>query len=505
MRVNDVIGLKDWNNTNVYIIKSGTGTSKTETAKRLIKEIEQDQNKKFRNIFYAVPTNKLKRDIANNRFGKEIKFKMTPDFDELKDRELKRKLNFYQERGLYKQLKKYIKNLLSTGFVLDVNDSIILNEYVCCQKELKDYRGVILTTHKRFIYMPPQAYIDSIVIIDEDFIETLYEVVDFTVGDVGYASANIPSLKDLIDFRISEIVGKPYKEINKLTPLNYYYDTVDIAENEILENDVNINIFDFLDSSYVYMYNPVDNANEEVSDTTIIRCMLVRPLPFMHTIIMSATINQHMWKDILSEQSRKVYFAEVPKVKYAGNLRLMGKHSYSREYFKQNEGLFRQIVDKHKDITNMNIISFEKMLIEEGISGENIHHFFSMLGVDTLNGKPLTIIGKPEKNDLYYKFLAYAIYGVNFENTERVYMEVETDEYIFWLYTYEQEELRNIHMWVIQTELEQCIGRARLVMPENKDTIVNVYCGFPPSQAEIVIDDELDNIPSKWKPKKKDI
>jgi len=53
-------------------------------------------------------------------------------------------------------------------------------------------------------------------------------------------------------------------------------------------------------------------------------------------------------------------------------------------------------------------------------------------------------------------------------------------EYVFKFYTYSDPILRDIQFWLIESELEQAVGRARLL---RKDCVVYLYSNFPLSQA----------------------
>ena len=83
--------------------------------------------------------------------------------------------------------------------------------------------------------------------------------------------------------------------------------------------------------------------------------------------------------------------------------------------------------------------------------------------------------------------LAYDIYGKTYDTSdiELDYIDVERNDFTFKFYTFKDETLRNIELWAVYSELEQSIGRARLVNPENSNTNVYVYSGFPAEQAQL--------------------
>ena len=60
------------------------------------------------------------------------------------------------------------------------------------------------------------------------------------------------------------------------------------------------------------------------------------------------------------------------------------------------------------------------------------------------------------------------------------FREVIYDRYKFYFSTFEDDLLKEIHIYHIVSELEQAIGRARLL---NNDNTVYVYSSFPAKQA----------------------
>ena len=63
------------------------------------------------------------------------------------------------------------------------------------------------------------------------------------------------------------------------------------------------------------------------------------------------------------------------------------------------------------------------------------------------------------------------------------YQEVEYNGFKFWFNTYDNKFLRQIQLWFINTELEQAVGRARLL---RNDCTVYLYSNLPMRQAEFI-------------------
>jgi len=61
------------------------------------------------------------------------------------------------------------------------------------------------------------------------------------------------------------------------------------------------------------------------------------------------------------------------------------------------------------------------------------------------------------------------------------YQEIERNNYKFWFMTYDDEDLRDIQLWLIESEVEQAIGRARLL---RNNCSVFLFSNYPLEQAD---------------------
>ena len=60
--------------------------------------------------------------------------------------------------------------------------------------------------------------------------------------------------------------------------------------------------------------------------------------------------------------------------------------------------------------------------------------------------------------------------------------KIKRNGYSFLFITYSNEEMQNLQLFFIESELEQAIGRARLL---NEECTVYVFCNYPCQQAEL--------------------
>ena len=92
------------------------------------------------------------------------------------------------------------------------------------------------------------------------------------------------------------------------------------------------------------------------------------------------------------------------------------------------------------------------------------------------------IIGLPNVSDIVYKLYGM-IAGVNSSEYSMYPMRIQHNNFDFSLCTFNNEILKTIQIWLIESLLEQAVGRARLV---RFDCTVKVFAGFPVEQAELI-------------------
>jgi hypothetical protein len=116
-------------------------------------------------------------------------------------------------------------------------------------------------------------------------------------------------------------------------------------------------------------------------------------------------------------------------------------------------------------------------------NGELNIYFGNTRGYNELKGKDLFVIGTPHINPILYYFHAEYI-GID-TNTIDKKMEYQTIQWKgmqFKFQTFNNPDLRNIQLPLIDGELTQAIGRARTIRTEAK---VRVFSNFPSEITDI--------------------
>ena len=108
------------------------------------------------------------------------------------------------------------------------------------------------------------------------------------------------------------------------------------------------------------------------------------------------------------------------------------------------------------------------------------YHFGAVEGLNCLEGKNISVVGLPNVDEVVYKLYGMAA-GVNVENYSMRSMRVNYNGYSFEINSFDNMKLRTIQLWMLESLLEQAVGRARLL---RFNCTVKVFARFPIDQAK---------------------
>jgi len=192
--------------------------------------------------------------------------------------------------------------------------------------------------------------------------------------------------------------------------------------------------------------------------------------------MVSATVDKAICEYYFGEDN--VDFYECKKAEYIGNLNQFYDKSMSRACIAKDTGLIGRI----KEWSNfLHTISFKKF--KQYYVGTL--HFGNTAGRDFMKGENIDVIGTPHQPEWIYKLIAYS-FGLDFDTEARLKpgTTVQHNGYRFRFMTYEDTVLRAIQFYIIESELEQAVGRARLLRCK---CIVNLFSNFPLKQAAMKV------------------
>lgn len=458
----------------IHLLKAQTALGKTEAYIDLIKE---HPGCKF---LVAVPTNKLKEEIYG-RLGdagipkEEICITPSASDNPLIPKEIRERIKKAHERGLHNKGKEYIREYYEE-IKEDPNKKAVAKE---CKRLLDGIKGVeeeriIVTTHAFFLQIPEEFLDKYTVIIDEDILQLqiLNKISSVSAACLEELAGSGYLAYSDIARQMSDAEENVYKKISAMpyaAPLN---------EEQLEElgaaGDDNINDIR-LAGSFVKLRDEEGNLT--------VKYFCPSDLPRTKMIVLSATINENIYCRYF-EGKQKIYTYPVINAGYIGKLVQYTYHSLGRKSLSDKLEIFDFITEIAGN-RNIDIITFK--MIEERygrtLNGYNLH-FGNSAGIDALKGKDIAIVGTPFSVEESYKLVACYL-GADVSKPQDKMPRVRRISHngcSFVFVTYEEELLREIQMYAIESELEQCVGRARLL---RNNCTVYLFSSFPCRQAEI--------------------
>ena len=446
--------LNSTDNKALHIINAQTGLGKTE-------EYINCMMYSDRPFIIAVSTTELKEEVFYRCIKKGIEnVVMTPKLPEDIDIWESTILETYYTKGDVQGYHDFLK--------------MLEDKYPSMKKYKEELRktlnstGHILTTHIRFLnnMFSEKAIFDHEIIIDEDIIKTA-----FISGKVSKKALKtiIKKYKD----------SMPYSVIMRLKS----YITAESKENQLtclkLKNKStlyisNDNLHKIYEDSFVdFNFYDLINAKAVITSDDYIYFSNMRTLPDKKIIMVSATASEFIYKNMFPD--RNIHYHEISKVRYEGKIIQYFSESFSRNWIKHNKDIFDKIMKYHDNCNKITFLSYS--------SEEDPLHFGNTEGKDDFANNDLLVFGTPFHNEVIYKLMA-AIMGFDIDKINKRSLNhriIEMREFEFLFFTYDYEPLRVIQMYFISSEIEQAVGRARLL---NNNNTVYVYSCMPVSQAE---------------------
>ncbi|MBR1529935.1 MAG: DEAD/DEAH box helicase family protein [Oscillospiraceae bacterium] len=432
---------------SIYIIKAQTGIGKTQTYLNYMKKADKS-------LLIAVPTHDLKKEILQKAINMGIQnICCTPDLEDyvLSD-DLKREIDNLYTVGAGEYVLKYLTGQLQK-LKHDDSDYVNILAYLNALKSAYRSKGHIITTHARLMHMKQEILDTHEIIVDEDILRTAINANSVNMEELKIVR-NSGIFNGAVQSRLNYLcMNRGYHKLDKL-----YFEKDDELMKKI--SGLQSNICDLLNSEYVYI------------TSKMIHYLTDNPLPQSQLIILSATASPKLYQEFYSE--RRIDFYECQKAQYKGRIIQHTDCSYSGYVLEKNPDRISSLYSSAKCDE---IITFKN--IEQEFNTK--YHFGNVEGLNSLSGKNLSVIGLPNKPDFVYCLYGMRA-GLELTQTQNMHHQrIEWNGYSFSLNTFKDKTLQDVQIWMLSSQLEQAVGRARLL---RNDCTVTVYAGFPVEQAE---------------------
>ena len=431
--------LGDPNNDTMNIFILPTAIGKTEQLTSVVGTI-------------AATTNTLKEEV-NMRM--KIPTSTTPDALVFENEQLNKKLKYYYSIGLPKKATAVLYDVINEKnskkySTIDIQKA---NQYLAQLNATYQSDFTILTTHNRALHTD---FKHNTIIFDEDPINVLIDIKQVRISDIQKLDNQTKLLNCDLENIVSYLKALIPSEIVP-TPL-FSVDIVTLVDKLTLSN-IETNIFEFFNSSYLM---------KDSVDYDLIHYVVSRELPKnKKIIILSATLPLYIYQRLFKE---KINVINIKDVEQKGEITQYTKSSCSRN------SLSRYVKDISKEVGDKPTITF-KSFQQHFVNPVKEMYFGNCSGYDTLKGKDIAVVGTPHRDNIQY-LLTAKVLGINFKTTETTmsYQKIEYNGYKFKFNCYDNVELRNIQLALIESDLVQAVGRARTLRTDAK---VELYSNFP--------------------------
>lgn len=443
----------------LYLIKAQTALGKTQAYCNLA------ANKTDQVYMIAVPTLKLQEEVARELQNKGVNCIKTVSCIEIA-REMNlpicKELDLLYKCGYDDKVKGTLQKYKSEHED-ELSDVQNLRLEKCLnQLDTLDGSCCVVTTHNMILNLPVHILKKYEIIIDEDLLMSIFRDGGSVCENKLREAFRLSIFKDdaqerlrlLLDLPRDEVI-KLGQDINCMLPREYMEEYGEIIK---------------LLKSRIFYY---DSKKKEI------QYFNPREIPNVKMTVLSATLNEKLWKDFC--RNRRIKMKEVREAKYIGKLFQYTCYSMSRKCIQENG--YENIKSHIMEITGKRIISINTF---KSLNEEVAIHFGKTEGFDGYKGEDLVVLGTPHYIESLYKMIgAY----LNYDTSKKMFRQrVENSSYSFILMTFKDIEMRNLQMFFLESELEQAVGRARLL---RYGCNVWVFSNFPLKQAQIIQDDYL--------------
>lgn len=430
--------------TDIHILKLPTGIGKT----RLLENFS---------FTIAEPTNKLKDEVYDRVVEKGVvSVRKTPETPILKDTDTQEKISYLYRVGLGKLAIKLITEISNSKGGYEEQDIQTCAEYLNDLRGAYGSKNCVVTTHNRAIF---SEFKSDKVVFDEDPLNSILQIKHFNIADLINLEAK--NREDLfVGTHISNLINylrnAPSGVLTETPMMDLDIEKlVKESDDKILTDLVSVS-----NSDYII---------RDSRDANIFHYISRNDLPEnKKIIILSATVPTEIYKKLYGD---RVKIVDISNVEQKGEIIQITKKSYSRTSLRNNTDSLLAMMN-----IDLPTITFKEFINKFPSSTKDMY-FGNVEGYDRLKGSDINVVGTPHVNNIVYILIGAAA-GIRMKPADLVmsYKKVEYGGFKFKFNCYDNLELMNIQLSIIESELIQAVGRNRTLREECK---AFVYSNLP--------------------------
>lgn len=401
----------------------------------------------------AFPTNLLKNEVKERM---TIDCNTSPDPVIFKDDRINRMIDYYYSIGLPKKAVRLIYDMASNNnkYKVREEDRQLAQTYIDQVEICQESTTSVLTTHARALHT--QCNHDTL-IFDEDPLNSLVQIKEIRISDLIRLEITLQkNRKDLTNV-INLLRNANQSEI--ITTPVLIIDLDEMIKKVSETYQVDSNLFGFFSCSFFV---------KDKMDPDLIHYVIKKELPKdKKIIILSATVSPIIYCRLFGDL---VEVFDVGEVEQKGKVIQYTNRSCSRN------SLNRYVRQISNEVGDKKVITFKSFTHQFTNAVEDIY-FGNCSGYDTLAGQDITVVGTPHHSNVEYLMIAKVL-GVEFKTSDNSmsHRKIEYNGFRFKFNCFDNEELREIQLAIIESDLIQAVGRARTL---RTSATVELYSNFP--------------------------
>ncbi len=447
------------------IIRASVGIGKTES---IINEIAENILKN-KNILLAVPSHKLKNELAKRIEERGLKVDVTPEPPEFTDETINKHYKFLNSIGDTVKAYNLINRIANGKQFAPYEDKMSAISYIEKIKNAYYSGNIVITTHRRAMLTPDAFRNKKHIVFDEDPFKELLPISFIKRSQVQRIITafqyNMFEDKEPQDQVLRNDVASILAYLDSLTHgiieprKDIIFTDFDGLQNKLSDIDGGEKVLEFLTGDFHLRYFDKD-------DTERFYSVKKHEIKTEKSVtIVSATVDPYIYSKIAPDGN----FIDLGIAENKGKVIQHTKKQYSRAQLRK--GGFEQ--PDEDETTVITFKEFKPVL-------KNAHHeihFGNTTGFDELKGVNVDVIGTPTQNPILVFLYAKALgIDVSLKKQQKEFRQCILSGHAFHFFTFIDDELAQLDMRLIQMELEQAIGRSRTTITE---AIVNVYSSLP--------------------------
>ena len=482
-RLTDEFGkiLTNKEKNKVFIIKVPTGLGKTQLLSQL-------QNV---SATIAFPTHKLKNEVAMRFNDNGTTVLVTPELPKFSE-SVRTKIERLHDAGLYSDVSSMIRDIaknpkesikLGNSFFKNASsqakslyseeDVEMAKEYISLNaKCYNTSEDIVLTTHSKATFVDFAA---DVMIFDECPLQQILSIKNLAASELKQIINGIPDSEDKLKVAMSKFYTRIVDfsietEFRTTEVIGILAEKRDVIRDVILNPNNGIKTTSFLSF--------IDSCFYIKEDDNQINYVVRRPFQGVENktvIIMSATAAESAYTKL----GLNVEVIDLGKVKITGKIVQNTKYSYSKtsllsvDKVDNSKQRIEVIADK---VEMLPVITFSDLKNKFNNPVKEMH-FGNCSGYDGLKGRDIAVVGTYHRPAFVYALMALALgEKISNDDLKPQVKEVTYNNAKFQLNSFKNELMTAIQLDLINQELVQCVGRARVL---REDCTVNVYSGFP--------------------------